>query len=97
MTTEPDVFDQIERDVLAARDESRELAGEWREWTRELQLVLLARDCARELKSERKEAFRWLAKRLGIATGDVEAFLTVEGATADQIAREIDTMFGGKQ
>lgn len=93
MTTEADVFDQIERDVLAARDESREIAGEWRQWTREIELALIAKDCAGTLKSARQEAFKQLAQRLGITTDDAASFLTVEGATPDQIADEIDRMF----
>lgn len=97
MTSEPDdVFDQIERDVLAARDESRELAGEWREWTREIELALIAKDCAETLKSARQEAFKRLAQRLGITSEDAAAFLTVEGATAEQMAGEIDRMFEGQ-
>lgn len=94
MITEPDdVFDQIERDVLAARDESRELAGEWRQWTREIELALIAKDCAETLKSARQEAFKQLAQRLGITSEDAAAFLTVEGASAEQIELEIDAMF----
>lgn len=96
MTSESDdIFDAIERDVLAARDETRELAKEWRKWTREIELVLIAQACSAELKSARKEAFQKLAQKLGIKTEEAAAFLTVEGASAEEIAREIDTMFGG--
>jgi len=94
MNAEPDIFDQIEKDVLAARDESRELARGWRDWTREIHLSLIARECANDLKSARELAFKKLAQRLGIETKDVAAFLTVEGATPEQIKREIETMFG---
>jgi hypothetical protein len=94
MTTEHDVFDQIEKDVLAARDESRELARGWRDWSREIHLAMIAKECANDLKSARELAFKKLAQRLGIETKDVAAFLTVEGATPEQIEREIETMFG---
>jgi len=95
MISDLDVFEQIERDVLAARDESRDLAGGWRDWTRELRLALIARECAETLKSAREEAFKQLAKRLGLNSEAAEAFLTVDGATPEQIMQGIDTMFGG--
>jgi hypothetical protein len=96
MTIEHDVFDQIEKDVLAARDESRELARGWRDWTREIHLAMIAKECASDLKSARELAFKKLAQRLGIKTEDVAAFLTVEGASPEQITGEIDRMFEGR-
>jgi hypothetical protein len=97
MTPEPDdVFDQIERDVLAARDAVRDLAGSWRELTLEVDLALVARDCSQLLKSERVQSIAQVAERLGIDLGKDKSLLTVEG-TMEQIKQQIESMFEGRQ
>ena len=97
MTSEPDdVFDAIARDVAAAQDAVRDLAGSWRELTLEVDLALVARDCSQLLKSERVQSIAQVAERLGIDLGNDKSLLTVEG-TMEQIKQQIESMFEGRQ
>ncbi|WP_414461782.1 hypothetical protein [Hyphomicrobium sp. DY-1] len=100
MSDLPDIFDDIEREVLAAKLNSERLESSWKDWAHEIVLATHARDSARRLKSCRELALEEILPHLeDWAPMEAPWGEEVDLSKVDpvELAGHIDAMFGGKE